>query len=288
MSQYKKRQNKLKFANRIDSVKKRLSVVFLEGHIFLNDFARRNLNLIKRKNNCAENMKVAVYSIAFNEELLLPYFIAHYRSRFPGCEITIYDNYSTDRTAQIARELGCIVLNYNSGGEIRDDILLATKNNCWNNTDADWVIVCDIDEFLDANFKQLQEESATILRTQGWDMVGEETSDQFDFYAINHGIQNKLESKQVAFKPKDISEINYRPGCHSCAPVGSIHYSYRVYNIYHYKYLYLDYVIARNRMSATRMSQINKQEKWGMQYLADDGETRKIYTEYRKSMQRLF
>jgi len=257
-------------------------------YIFLYDIKCRSLNRLTREKNNAEIIKVAIYSIAYNEELLLPYFVAHYQSRFPGCDITIYDNCSTDNTAQLASNLGCIVQPYDSGGKFCENKQTGIKNNCWKGTDADWVIVCDIDEFLDADLDQLQEECGTILRTQGWDMIGGKTRYSFDFYAIKQGVKNKMESKSIAFKPHEISEINYVPGAHSCAPVGNVHYSYTIYNLYHYKYLYLDYVIARNKMSAERLSDLNKNKGWGTQYLIEEDKLCKMYQEYMKHMRKLF
>jgi hypothetical protein len=243
---------------------------------------------IRGKKINIEVIKVAIYSIAYNENLLLPYFVAHYRSRFPGCNITIYDNCSTDNTARLASNLGCIVKQYDSCGRFCEDKQIEIKNNCWKGTDADWVIVCDIDEFLDADLAQLMEERCTILRTQGWDMVGGKTKESFDFYAINHGIKNNLESKHIAFKPQEIAQINYAPGAHSCTPVGNVHYSYRVYNLYHYKYIYLDYVIARHKMSAERLSSINREMGWGAHYLIEEDRVYEIYEKYKKNMQKLF
>jgi hypothetical protein len=257
-------------------------------YIFLYDIKCRSLNRLKRKKNSSEIMRVAIYSIAYNEELLIPYFVAHYQSRFPGCNITIYDNCSTDNTGQLASNLGCIVQTYDSGGRFCEDKQTETKNNCWKGTNADWVIVCDIDEFLDADLEQLQEECGTILRTQGWDMIGGKTRDSFDFYAINHGVKNKMESKPLAFKPHEISEINYVPGAHTCAPVGNVHYSYNIYNLYHYKYIYLDYVIARHKMSAERLSDLNKERGWGAHYLIEEERLCKMYEDYKKNMRKLF
>ena len=262
--------------------------IFLNTYLFMNYIKCRNLNRIRGIKNNTEIIKVEIYSIAYNEKILLPYFVAHYRSRFPRCKITIYDNCSTDDTAQLASNLGCIVQTFNSGGRFSEDKLIEIKNNCWKGTDADWVIVCDIDELLDADLERLQEECGTILRTQGWDMIGGETSYNFDFYAIDHGIKNKMESKHIAFKPREISEMNYAPGAHSCAPVGNVHYSYKIYNLYHYKYIYLDYVIARHKMSAERLSNINKEMGWGVHYLIEEDRLRKMYEEHKKTMQKLF
>jgi len=44
---------------------------------------------------------MTIYTITYNEELMLPYFIRHYRLRFPNCKIVVYDNEDI-----IAEEIG--------------------------------------------------------------------------------------------------------------------------------------------------------------------------------------
>lgn len=121
-------------------------------------------------------MKVHVFSMAHNESHLLPYFVRHYRDRFPTCDITIFDNESTDNTASIGRDLGCEVIPIISGGLV-DRILLSVKNESWKTSQADWVIVCDVDEFLQLHqveLERLDKDGETIVSTKGFDMVGED------------------------------------------------------------------------------------------------------------------
>ena len=54
-------------------------------------------------------MKIACYTITYNEELMLPHFIKHYKQ---FCDkIVVYDNMSTDRTKEIALDNGCEVIS---------------------------------------------------------------------------------------------------------------------------------------------------------------------------------
>jgi glycosyltransferase involved in cell wall biosynthesis len=48
---------------------------------------------------------MTVFTITYNEELMLPYFVNHYRSRFTNCKIVVYDNESIDKTVDIAERL---------------------------------------------------------------------------------------------------------------------------------------------------------------------------------------
>lgn len=46
-------------------------------------------------------MKITVYTVCFNEELMLPHFLNHY-SRIAD-RIVLYDNQSTDQSMSLAR-----------------------------------------------------------------------------------------------------------------------------------------------------------------------------------------
>ena len=59
-------------------------------------------------------MKVTVFLFCYNEELLLPHSINHYRKTFPDVEFYIDDNESTDNSIKIAQELGCNVISFNT------------------------------------------------------------------------------------------------------------------------------------------------------------------------------
>jgi hypothetical protein len=199
-------------------------------------------------------MSVEVFAICYNEEKMLPHFITHYKNYF-GAAITIYDNNSTDKSKEIIEANGCKYIPYDSGGQIRDDIYLDIKNNCWKNSKADWVIVCDIDEFLEVDFDY---SDSTILSVRGLDMVG--------FIDSNLGVPNKLYSKNIMFKPSEIKEINYLAGCHYSKPEGNIKFSRNVANLLHRKYISEDYVLARHLMYQERLSDVNKKFGWGIEY----------------------
>ena len=86
---------------------------------------------------------IDVFVLAWNEERMINQFIDWYSY----ANITVLDNHSTDRTAEIARSRGCQVVPF--GGPQQDNRdMTAVKEECWRGSKADWVFVCDMDEFL--------------------------------------------------------------------------------------------------------------------------------------------
>jgi glycosyltransferase involved in cell wall biosynthesis len=212
-------------------------------------------------------LKIEVFAICYNEEILLPYFLRHY-STF--CDkITIFDNYSTDRSEEICKANPKVeVIKYDSGGQIRDDLYLKIKNNCWKGSTADWVIVCDIDEMLIPS-GELTVGCASIIKPLWFDMVSETlpTTDGQIYDELHHGVLNP-EPKCLVFRPNRIQEINYLPGAHFIEPKGDVCImTSSLMKTLHYKYISLEYVLARYALFALRLSAINKRLKWGFHYL---------------------
>ena len=122
-----------------------------------------------------------VYLFAKNDFVLLPHAVQHYRTRFPGCHITVFDNNSTDGTAELAEKLGCPVRQWHSEGSLQDNVRLATlKGECWkfnfsDGRDPPWVVAADVDEWLDMWQTDLDHEDARgsmIIKTQGFAALG--------------------------------------------------------------------------------------------------------------------
>ncbi len=226
---------------------------------------------------------ITVYTLTFNEELLIRFMIDHYRKRFPGCRIVVYDNISSDRTVKIALSNGCEVIPYDTENQLRDIRFLDIKNNCWKGSSTDWVLVCDLDELLDINQAQLKIEEGsgtTVIKSKTYDMINLE--DNSDIGGMRYGVPSPVEGKICLFSKKYISEINYGPGAHACNPNGKIVYSQKAYNIYHYASINIEATIKRFRERAKRLSPENLKNGWGYHYLMTPKEIREEYTAERK------
>lgn len=208
---------------------------------------------------------MTIFTLTYNEELMLPYFIKHYRERFPNCKIVVYDNESTDSTVEIALLNGCHVKPYSTNNQLSDLTYLAIKNSCWKD-ETGWVIVADCDEFLDIDAISLLDHDAhSIISVEAYNMVNH--NNDFDIDNIKHGVRSTSYDKAYCFNASKIKEINYNAGCHTCNPVGDVKYSDSVCYAYHYKYVNLEYMIKRHAMFAKRLSPVNLERGFGGHYL---------------------
>lgn len=209
---------------------------------------------------------ISIFMPCYNEEVILPHTINHYKKYLPSCTFTIFDNYSTDGSEELARSLGCRVVKWNTNNEINDLKLVELKNNCWKHVDKGWVVVCDIDEWLCIDEKSLDHEEkngTTIISTHGVDMIANSMSsilNDINIHQEHYGILNKWHSKYVCFRPSEIQDINFDVGAHSCSPCGNIKYS-EPYLIKHMNWLGLRYKIRQNK---TRFERSEKMRSMGL------------------------
>jgi hypothetical protein len=197
-------------------------------------------------------MEINIFLLCFNESALLPHTINHYKKYLPSCKITIYDNESTDNSVDIAKNLGCSIVSWNSNNIIDDELYIELKNSVWKKCNSGWIIMADMDEFLCVTEVELMKEKelgTTILQIDGCDIIGEsETLDltDIDLQKINKYIKNNYESKNLCFLREEIVDMNYSLGAHSCNPNGNIVYSSNVYINKHMNVLGLNYMIDKH------------------------------------------
>jgi len=209
-------------------------------------------------------MRIDTYAICYNEEKILPYFLRHY---LQYGDVYLFDNHSTDKSVEIAQKAGAKVAFYESGGQLRDDIYVQIKNNCWKGSKADWVIVVDADEFVYCPdlFELLNLTSFTAFEPTWYEMFSEQfptTQGQiYDEVKMGYEAWPKLN----LFRPSEIKELNYEVGCHLVHPEGNVVLNYANASIWtlHMRHLGKQYIIDRNRAYAKRMSDLNKKNGWG-------------------------
>jgi len=221
-------------------------------------------------------MIVHVYVLCWNEEVLIPYFLDHYNF---AQQIIVYDNESDDDSIDLLSRDSRVEIRVNeTRGKIRDDKYLEIKNNAWKDSrgKADYVIVCDMDEFLYhpdiadfLSFTSLM--NYTIFRPVGYQMLGKP-------FAKKRGVKLPSRDKTIMFNPNKIEEINYLAGAHECDPEGEIKlWKTDDLKMLHYQWLDLYYVIAKYSRYSERLSDINLENDWGAHYLAKERELKRYY-----------
>lgn len=223
-------------------------------------------------------MKIDVYTMVHNEELMMPYFLRHY-GRFAS-SITVFDNESNDRTVEIAKAGGAAVFPVDTGGKHRVDTLQRVMNGEYKRSrgNADWVICAEGDEFfwhpdLPAALERYKTEGVTLPKTSGFDMVGDKppSGSGHIWEEIKSGFPNRMYSKRGIFHP-DI-DINFGPGGHEVSPKGPV-----VENaqpeilLLHYRFLGEDYFAKRYEIRRNRMCEEDKARGLGTKCLVDHHE----------------
>lgn len=221
-------------------------------------------------------MKIDTFVLAHQEEKMIGYFMRHY-SLFS--QVYLMEGHSTDRTVEIAKSYGAIRIPVDSQNEVNDEIWTSLKNNCWKQSTADWVIVCDTDEFvvhpegITHLLQFLNNTDATVLLPRLFNMFSGNfpiTNGQI-YEEVKHGREGG--AKMNVFRPSQIKEINYRVGCHHAEPTGNVKLDINSPLItLHMRHLSEEYVIARNHYLSSRLSDINKKMGWGFHVSATDDE----------------
>ena len=230
-------------------------------------------------------MNLTIFTITYNEQVILPYFIKWYRERFPNCKIVVYDNESTDGTKNICLSTPNLqYIPYHTGNKLSDSTYLKIKNNAWKHAETDWVIVCDVDEFLDVNENDLSylgNCNSKIVKGCGYNMCNVE--DLKDITEIKHGVRATQYDKVLMFNKKYIEEINYSAGCHGCNPQPEVNID-NVFAtfLYHMKFIDVDLLVNKYKSYASRLSDENKEMRWGYHY---EQEEWLIREEYKNTLQ---
>ena len=223
------------------------------------------------------------YAVCWNEERMLPWMFAHYEDWVE--HFYIYDNCSNDHSKEIVHMHKHAELERYGSDESFDDWKhVQIKDNCWKKSrgKADYVIVCDLDEFLyhpslETVLKDAAKRHSSIFRIEGFEMV----TDTYPTYKtgkqliriVKEGVANPMMNKCILFDPHQIVEINYSLGAHRCQPCGRVKYHPETLSLLHYKKLGLDYVLERYHAYTPRIREKNKEMDVGWHYLFGDQKT---------------
>lgn len=224
-----------------------------------------------------------VFIITWNEEKYIQELITWYKERVPECLITVWDNNSTDKTVQIAQDNSCDTYLFDTNNQMDEKTLMTIRNSCWIDSPAQYIIVCDADEFVDVNkhilLRNNEEQEWDICKCFGYEMVGEEKD---TIQTLNKGVWAAGYCKPILFKKDSIQSINFAPGSHSCNPVSNKELKWKVNfpNLYHTKHRSWTNVIERAKLLAERRSDHSKRMGWNFHY----GLEEHVHLNYRQGL----
>jgi len=219
-------------------------------------------------------MIIHAHILAFNEEKILPFTLDYYSKI---CEkIYIYDNMSTDSSDEIYAKYPKVeVIKWDSNGEINEMNYINIKSNAYKqfSRNADWVIVCDCDEVLYhprllEKLQYYKDNGITVPKVNGHDMVSE-TFPEYDGELITTKVKTGSEvyapfCKNIVFNPR--LDVQYGIGGHSFQANNAVYSNSPELKLLHYKFLGVEYVENIYKARAERLSQFNKDHKFGEHY----------------------
>lgn len=205
-------------------------------------------------------MQISCNLLCFNEADIIRFTIKHYQKFCSS--ITIWDNYSTDNSCEIAKSMGCEVKQFGKAGQLHDGEYLTLKNHAWKSQRTDLIIFCDMDEILIAPPTELG--NFTIWPMEGFNMFSEDPPKE-NWEEINMGIVDNNYAKHIIFSPR-IKDINFRPGAHQCDPRFPV-WGKEKLRVCHFKHAAgIQRVLDRNHLFEKRKSKYNRDHQFGIQY----------------------
>lgn len=219
-------------------------------------------------------MRIHAHIVSYNEEMILPFTLDYY-SGFSE-RIFVYDNMSTDSSDEIYKRYDKVeVIKWSSNQEINENYYMDIKSNAYRHTsrDADWVMVCDADEFvyhknLVGLLKSYSEAGVNVPFTCGHEMACE-SFPEYDgrllpeLVRFGSGYLSYL-SKSIVFNPR--IDMRFGPGTHTFEAEGVVRSPSAELKILHYKYMGAEYILRSYAAREARLSETNRRNGWGIHY----------------------
>jgi FkbM family methyltransferase len=232
-------------------------------------------------------MSILVQAVCWNEEKMIPFFLRHYLTF--ADKIIVYDGGSTDKSLELLRACDKVEIVPVPNDKMNNLELMRIRNEAWKEyrEDYDWVIVCDMDEFLwHKNLKGKLEEfrsaRITVPTVVGFQMISDTFPDNqiMQLYdCVREGFPDPEHlNKSMIFNPKCV-DIRYAMGCHQANPIGTVVKSGEALYLLHFKFAGYTEFIERNKRMADRVSDEDKKNNWAFHYARDAQMT---YEEFRQ------
>jgi hypothetical protein len=217
--------------------------------------------------------RTELYCLCWNDARMLPFFFRHYDDLVD--KYFIYDNGSTDGSLSLLENHGRVeVTHFDVPGDSFVEEERRLGDTIWRNSDADWVIITDIDEHiyhpdLTAYLQRSSDEGVTAIQSIGYEMVSDSfpTGTQPLVEQVTLGNRSTGHDRLCIFDPKAITETNFAVGRHEADPTGRVSWpAYPEVLLLHYKQLGVDYPIVRSAELRLGLRERDLAESWGFHY----------------------
>lgn len=221
-------------------------------------------------------MNIEIHIITYNEQIMLPFTIAHYRRMFGDPKFVVHDNNSTDNTVALAIEAGCTVIPFTTDG-MNDTIHRNIKSEAVINATSDWVLVIDCDEECMINTQDLidlESKGVNAVHFSGYDIF-DKCESPWEAAQKPHGCGSPGYSKPVLLKVGEFSVIEFGAGAHNIEQIVPIEgkeiaWSKDEFKLLHYKHWSPKWHLDRSHELAVRQSPENLQKRYSTHFALPD------------------
>jgi hypothetical protein len=225
------------------------------------------------------DVRIHLYALCWNEVRLLPYFFRHYDAIVD--RYFIFDNGSRDGSLELLRGHPRVTADhFEAKGPSFVRAAQQFYNRCWKASrgQADWVIVCNVDEHLHhadlrRYLRECLDQGISLIVPEGYEMICETfpTGDQPLHQQVRRGVRWRSMDKPEIFVPDRIDEINFAVGRHTADPQGQVRRPADVQvKLLHFKYLGLEYLSSRLSELRQGLREGDLAAGLGHKYLWDD------------------
>lgn len=204
---------------------------------------------------------------------MLPFFFRHYDDVVD--KYFVFDNGSTDASLSLLKSHGRVEISH---FDVLGDSFVEEErrlgDTIWRNSDADWVIITDIDEHiyhpnLSEYLQRCTDQGVTAIQSIGYEMVSDSfpTGTEPLVEQVTIGTRSAGHDRLCIFNPRELTETNFSVGRHEAKPAGRVVWpTDPEILLLHYKQLGVDYPIARSAELRLGLRERDLAESWGVHY----------------------
>ena len=241
-----------------------------------------------------DQFNIVWYIVCWNEMRILPFMVKYWEQ--VARKVIVFDDHSTDGTREYLSTFEWIEVRdfpIDTHGQLRDDINVEIKSNCWKeqkDKGVDFVIISDVDEVVWAKNPESLSKEFEFFRDSHFSVIyptcfefGSEWFPQYASGLLHEQVTrckcNHFYDKPMIINPNVVDDLKYVPGCHWLDYIKTNECAWRSSSLYlfHFRYLSLNYVLERKHSIQARVSKYNKDHNYGYQYFKDDSFVKGLY-----------